>query len=111
MTVTTEMATSPDAEAIEALFAELGLLQAELAALRVRLRSAQQATLKPRDVQLCENALQWVSIAVEMEMKRDGLIQQSGGRASTADLGAARDSICSKLDRLRAAGRADGVSE
>lgn len=96
-----------------ALQRELEKVRLDLVSLRQKLRGAGAFDARKETFRL-EQVGQWVSIAIDLETRlgQHIKIERSGkDRERSFDLGAARDSIGRKLDRLRAARDAGGLSE
>ena len=107
---TPEVAAKQIAQSAAALMQELGALKADLCALRARLNAGSEVRAVTR--QLADVA-QWITIAQEMEHRFETDSRRRGNpcaRHSEIDLERARADIGGKLDRLRAARVAEGVS-
>ncbi len=108
--LTHDVAAQQIAQSVTALLEELGALKTDLCALRARLNAG--SGVQDVSLQLADVA-QWITIAQEMEYR---LETDSRNRAtqsprhSDLDLASARADIGGKLDRLRAARAAEGVS-
>ncbi|RFP87623.1 hypothetical protein DZK27_11575 [Rhodobacteraceae bacterium 63075] len=109
--MTAEQGRAKIGETVAALVRELETLRQDLAAYRQRLRARDTVTTHIEAARL-EQVSEWIGIAIEVETRlgRQQSNERGGGAAGAKlDLGAARASIGGKLDRLRAAQRADGV--
>ncbi len=110
--MTAEQGRARIGESVAALVRELETLRQDLAAYRQRLR-AHDAGAPHIEAARLEQVSEWIGIAIEVETRlgRQGNNGRNGDPTrAQLDLEAARASIGGKLDRLRAAKRADGVS-
>lgn len=99
---------------ITALVQEITRLKLDLTILRSQLMAEPEAQDGRKVCSLLGDIAQWVGIAIEMEEtyeKQFQSPQRCGSFEQALDLDGARASIGGKLDRLRAATRAERVSE
>ena len=100
-------------QSVAALVLELTRMKHDLTALRARMVGP-ATSLQPREALFSlEEIAQWIGIAPEMEQTYDKHTRRTSvdSRARALDLDAARLSIGGKLDRLRAAQRAERLPE
>ena len=108
--LTPDVAALQIAQSVAALKQELGALTIDLAALRERLKAGKEPAAVAAQL---EDVTQWITIAQEMEHRFETNSRPNSrahARHAELDLEQARADIGRKLDRLRAAGGAEGVS-